>query len=639
MKRVILSVFVMGSVALLSSCATKNGAQTSNAPPYAPPPPVAAAAPVSVQWPLVFSSGSTTYTVFEPQFDSWDGHEATARSAVGVQSPGQSLPVYGVIAFDAITLVDKTAQTARLEAVKILSVDFPSARDQAPGYVALLREEFPRRAQPVPLSRLETSLSMAEQHPKANLLNNMPPRIIIATRPAVLVYVDGPPVWRPVPGTGLKRALNTRMLLLKDKTGLYYLHLFDGYVVAATLDSPWEAASHAPVGAEAAQAQATVSGQVDLLQGEPDAATHKLPSLSAYPTPEVFVATTPSELITFRGEPEFEPIAGTDLLYAFNTSGNVFKFLRDQQNYVLISGRWYRAPTLNGPWEFVPGSQLSRDFAEIPDTSAKENVKASVPGTPQARESLIANSIPQCAAVARTNRLQDPRIDGQAQLAPIEGTPLHYVVNSATPIIEVAPQSWYACQNGVWFTSTSLNGPWAVAGSVPAVIYSIPTTSPLHFLTYVRVYGAEPDVVYEGYTPGYLGTEVADDGTVVYGTGYEYPPWIGNEWYGEPMTWGWGFDECWTPWWGWGFDCGFGWWGCYPPFAWWGGYRGWHDHDRGGWGGRGHGDIYNHHGGFGGPGRQEFAGTTAMLTIRGRANWQPARARVCKEFPGQPGSG
>ena len=132
-------------------------------------------------------------------------------------------------------------------------------------------------------------------------------------------------------------------------------------------------------------------------------------------------------------------------------------------------------------------------------------------------------------------------------------------------------------------------GPWVVATDVPPVIYTIPPSSPLHYLTYVQVYGANPDVVYEGYTPGYMGTEVADDGTVVYGTGYDYNPWIGTAWYGPPVTWGWGFDDCWTPWWGWGFDCGFGWgwgwgwgWGgCFPPYPCWGGFRRWHD--QGGW--------------------------------------------------------
>lgn len=131
------------------------------------------------------------------------------------------------------------------------------------------------------------------------------------------------------------------------------------------------------------------------------------------------------------------------------------------------------------------------------------------------------------------------------------------------------PELWYACQDGVWYDSMSANGPWTVATSVPSVIYTIPVSSPLYYVTYVQVYGSSPGEVYEGYTPGYFGTEVADDDTVVYGTGYDYTPWIGSDWYGPPITWGCGFDDCWTPWLGWGFDCGFGW-GCgYPGFGWW----------------------------------------------------------------------
>jgi hypothetical protein len=41
----------------------------------------------------------------------------------------------------------------------------------------------------------------------------------------------------------------------------------------------------------------------------------------------VFVATQPSELIQFRGEAQYAAIPGTELLYAVNTSGNVFKVL------------------------------------------------------------------------------------------------------------------------------------------------------------------------------------------------------------------------------------------------------------------------------------------------------------------------
>src|SRR5262249_36263021 len=160
-----------------------------------------------------------------------------------------------------------------------------------------------------------------------------------------------------------------------------------------------------------------------------------------------------------------------------------------QQTYVLLAGRWYRATSLDGPWQFVPGAQLPRDFAAIPDNSPKENVKAAVPGTRQANEALIANSIPQSTRVARNTPMQDPRIDGSPQLQSIAGTSLYYVVNSATPILTADQRSWYACQNGVWFAAGSVNGPWIVADSVPSAIYTIPVNSPLHYLTYVKVYG------------------------------------------------------------------------------------------------------------------------------------------------------
>ena len=73
----------------------------------------------------------------------------------------------------------------------------------------------------------------------------------------------------------------------------------------------------------------------------------------------------------------------------------------------------------------------------------------------------------------------------------------------------VSPGLYYAVENGVWFTAARLAGPWRVAVSVPAVVYAIPPSSPLHYVTYVRVYYATPDVVYVGYTAGYVGTCVS----------------------------------------------------------------------------------------------------------------------------------
>ncbi len=610
----VLSVAVLvGLLVTLCSCATRGPSDSTNLPHYAYPtgtgssglPSAVVAESAEFGWPRVLTDGSTTNLVYAPRVDSWDGHWLIGRSAVSIQAPGQSHPVYGVVTLKAVTLVDKTARLVSLDDIQLSGGDFPSARQNAERYLSALREKFPKHLQGLRLDDLEESFLMTPQplNGSSRALNNNPPKIIVSTKPAILVSIDGSPVYRPVPGTGLERVINTRVLLLRDKGGGHYLHFLDGYLKAPALDGPWTAADRPPAGA--AEAEKGAAGgvvPVDLLEAQGDAPTRSAIAVTNAALPVVYVTTKPAELIILEGEPQFVPIANTHLLYAANTTGNVFKLTTDQRTYVLISGRWFSALTFDGPWRFVPGSQMPVDFANIPDTSPKENVKASIPGTEQATEALIDNSIPESTKVARTTPMQDPHIDGPPQLRPIFGTPLQYVVNSGTPIIKIDEHTWYACQNGVWFAATDVSGPWAVATSVPPVIYTIPPSSPLHYLTYVQVYGATPDSVYAGYTPGYLGTEVEPDGAVVYGTGYYYPPWVGTVWYGWPMTWGFGWGPCWTPWDDWCFDIGFGWgcgfgaygwWHCHPVGPWWGPYRHWGHwgHDGGFVASRGHDPV------------------------------------------------
>jgi hypothetical protein len=103
-------------------------------------------------------------------------------------------------------------------------------------------------------------------------------------------------------------------------------------------------------------------------------------------------------------------------------------------------------------------------------------VLVSVPGTPEANEAVIANSIPQTATMQRNEAKLDVSYDGSPVFKPAAGTPLQYAVNTATPVIEVDARNYYSVENGVWFVGGSPSGPWAVATNVPAVIYSIPVS-------------------------------------------------------------------------------------------------------------------------------------------------------------------
>src|SRR5207302_7086721 len=215
---------------------------------------------------------------------------------------------------------------------------------------------------------------------------------------------------------------------------------------------------------------------------------------------------------------------------------------------------------------------LPAGFSNIPESSPKAGVLASIPGTAPAKEALIANSIPQTATITRVEAQLDVKYDGDPQFKSITGTELQYAVNTATPVIRVDEKNYYSLENAVWFRATAPLGPWEVATSVPESIYSIPTDAPLHFVTYVKVYRSTPEVVYVGYTPGYYGSVVSSTTmTVVYGTGFYYPPYIGHYWYGAPYTYGVGVASTWSSGTCWSITIGVGYTYGYPSYYRWGG--------------------------------------------------------------------
>jgi hypothetical protein len=549
----------------------------------------AAGASALGDWPRTTTLDGVELNIYQPQPSSWDGYRFRASAAVMAEEPPGGPQTFGAIQIDATTIVNKDTRTVTFDQIQISNARFPSVPDKAARWQKLLADYAARGDAPVrtlELDRLEASLAINNVQSQAvRDVKNDPPNIVFANAPTLLIYVDGSPIWQAVPKLPLERVMNTRPLLLRarpceQKPGCpIYLKLFDGWLEAPALEGPWTVTLHPPAELDKALKWGIENKLVDPLPGTtPDDTKTKPPSLKVNP-PRIIIATKPTELIVTTGQPQWVPVPNTELLFVENTTGHVFKNTKDQATYVLTSGRWFKAPSEAGPWAFIAGTDLPKDFRAIPDDSPKENVKASVPGTPQADEAVIANSVPQTAKVDKKKAVFSPKMDGEPRFEPVEGTPLQRVVNSSSPILRVDEKSFYAVENGVWFVATSLAGPWVVAESVPAVIYSIPASSPVYYVTYVKVYEVTPTTVIVGYTPGYYGTYVSN-GVVVYGTGYYYTPWVGTAWYGPPVTYGFGVNVAYTPWTGWsmGFCYGWGWgsvsmsfggWG-YGPYPWWG---------------------------------------------------------------------
>jgi hypothetical protein len=557
-----------------------------------PPPAPAAPAPqpqaaAESAWPRPVVDGDLTFWVYQPQLDSWENDRLSARQAVAVQRKGEEAKSYGVVWLTARTDVDKEAGRVRLYELRIRKASFPGDEKSAPAWHAALQKQLLGEMD-LSLERLQMALAVAtaEKSRKGYKVKNEPPAILFREKPAMLVYVDGTAALRPLESTGLERVINTRPLLVRDPaSGRFYLRLLDGWMEAQALEGPWRIAQSPPAALGAALAWGQKNDKVvDLLVAKPvevdpeeaqGAEKVEPPSLAKGQAPEIIVAHQATELVVTDGPPNLAPIEKTNLLYWTNTRSDVLVDSAGGQTFVLLSGRFFSARTTAGPWTFVAADKLPADFAKIPDDGPKANVLASVAGTAQAQEALIANSVPQTATVKKSEAKFTPSYDGGTpKLQAIEGTSLQYAVNSPVPVIVVSPQ-WYACVNGVWFVAQAGTGPWAVATSVPAAIYGIPPSSPLHYVTYVKVYGSTEETVTVGYTPGYMGT-VATTTVVVYGTGYSYPPYIGpTVWYGPPVTFGFGVHVGWSPWTGWHMGFGFGWYA--PGFTigfgvgpWWG---------------------------------------------------------------------
>jgi hypothetical protein len=488
-----------------------------------------------------------------------------------VELKNSSEPVFGAIWFEARLDTDRSERIATILDVSVTEVRFPEQNEEKIKKLkALLEKEIPKWQLQISMDRLLASLELAEQRSEASeKIVTKPPKILFVSEPAVLVSLDGEPRLQKEGNSEIMRVINTPFtLLLVPSPTTYYLYAdTDTWYTTNNFEGDWAVAKKVPpeVAALAPKAEADVDEK-------PDAKEEEKPG----PPPRIFISTEPAELISSNGKPEYTPISGTDLLYMSNTDSDVLQHIGSQQFYVLLAGRWYAGPKLEGPWKYVPGDKLPPDFAKIPEDSEMGTVLYSVPGTDVAKEAVLDAEIPQTAAIDPKKATLTVEYDGDPKLEGIKSTKMQYAVNTATPVIQVN-ENFYACDEAVWFMAGSATGPWRVAISVPDEIYTIPPESPIYYVIFVRIYNATPEVVYVGYTPGYTNTYVYYN-TIVYGTGYWYPGWYGGWYYPRPATWG--FHVRWNPWTGFRFGFSYGW----GPFRFAIGGGRWY---RGGWWGPG----------------------------------------------------
>lgn len=183
------------------------------------------------------------------------------RAAVEARDGKDSPPSYGIIEAQARTLVDKQQRIVTLDRLDVVRSDFPSMPQKAAAWAQLIETDNAQRRRTIALDRLAAALeiSAAESVATGPPLHNDPPQLIFATKPAVLLLIDGEPMWRSLAETGYERIINTRALLVRRKGGPLYLKIFDGWMICASL-SPKENVKASVAGAPQAKEAGAMKG-------------------------------------------------------------------------------------------------------------------------------------------------------------------------------------------------------------------------------------------------------------------------------------------------------------------------------------------------------------------------------------------
>ena len=495
-----------------SQAATPAPAATQAAAlPAQPPPPeyLVAQANTGATWPHTISRDGASVTIYQPQAIEWPGRQTlTARAAIAVTPRGQQKPILGTIELTLSTTTDQVTGIVHLSNPTLLATHFPSLDTKQSGDLeAKLRAALPQmETHEVPLTAILLSL---KQSPVASVaVNNDPPVIFTADRPASLVVFDGEPVLTPVAKTGLTVAVNTNWSVFVDQSTWYLLN--NGvWFSAQQVTGPYAPVSRLPAAFNNLPKDADDAGVRKYIPASPPK--------PGYQPPQIFVSTKPAEIIVTDGAPNLKPVAGTGLQRIVNTSSILYFDPAQSLYYVQLSGRWFSAHALAGPWDYA-SENLPPDFAMISPDSPDGAVLASVPGTVQAQEAVLKAQIPTTATIKRSTAKLTVVYSGPPRFQQIPGTAIMAAVNTNIQVLKIG-NAYYACENGMWFVSATPTGPWALADSLPPAIRTIPPTSPYYNLIYVQVYAATPTTVTYGYTMGYVSA-----GVMVYGTGYYYPP-------------------------------------------------------------------------------------------------------------------
>jgi hypothetical protein len=174
------------------------------------------------------------------------------------------------------------------------------------------------------------------------------PQVVTVTEPTELIVMDGTPELENIPGAdGLQFVSNTQSPLFYYQDRWYFLTAGRWFITDDLTADSWklqvelpEAFAGIPEAHGMAYVRVSIAGTLEARTAIVEA---------SLPSKKVVEKGAQLDLENdFDGEPSFQPIDGTQVARAINTSHDIIEY---QNNYYLCyEGAWYQANTPIGPW-------------------------------------------------------------------------------------------------------------------------------------------------------------------------------------------------------------------------------------------------------------------------------------------------
>ena len=233
-----------------------------------------------------------------------------------------------------------------------------------------------------PTTQLPKQMSKVLQNPNfASLKGFIPPppgsaasfpAVYYSGTPAEIIVFSGEPEWTAIPGTQLSYASNTGSPVFKyAPTGAYYF-LTSGrwFSTAKPVLGPWTFATYTLPPDFAKIPPSSPAGNVlSSVPGTPEAEDAVL--IAQIPTTATVKASAANEVkVSYAGQPQFQPIEGTSMLYAVNTPDKVIQV--GSEYYLCYQGVWFVSFSSQGPWQLA--QTVPQVIYTIPPNSPVYNV-------------------------------------------------------------------------------------------------------------------------------------------------------------------------------------------------------------------------------------------------------------------------